>query len=125
MLMFSGVGRLTKDPVSRQVGENSVCKFSMAFSKKIKDKEYTDFFDFEVWGKGSEVINKYCQKGDQLFVAGEPRQEKWEKDGQTRTAVTFRVNDFQLLGGKKNESKPAMVETEQPAQQDNEAEVPF
>lgn len=124
MLIFSGVGRLTKDPVHRQVGETSVCKFGMAFSKKIKDKEYTDFFDFEVWGKGSEVIAKYCQKGDQLFVSGEPRQEKWEKDGQQRTSVTFRVNDFQLLGGKKRDQEPVNNENET-TEDSSVQEVPF
>lgn len=120
MLVFSGLGRLTKDPVVKQVGETTVCRFSMAFSKKIKDKEYTDFFDFELWGRAGEVVNEYCQKGDQLFVSGEPRQERWEKDGQARSSVLFRVNDFRLVGGKRD----ANISTK-PVELEETNEVPF
>ena len=120
MLVFSGLGRLTKDPVVKQVGETTVCRFSMAFSKKIKDKEYTDFFDFELWGRAGEVVNEYCQKGDQLFVSGEPRQERWEKDGQARSSVLFRVNDFRLVSGKRD----ANISTK-PVELEETNEVPF
>jgi single-strand DNA-binding protein len=128
MLTFSGIGRLTKDPVSRNAGETTVCRFSMAFNKKIGDKEYTDYFDFEAWGKGGEVIQKWCQKGDQLFVAGQPRQEKWEKDGETRYGVSFRVNDFTLVGGNKSPSAQAnqtQTKQQEVVSEESMQEVPF
>lgn len=126
MLKFSGLGRLTKDPVVRQVGESSVTKFGMAFSRKIKDKEYTDFFDFEAWGKVGELIAQFCGKGDQLFVSGEPRQEKWEKDGQQRTSVSFRVEDMTFVSNKSKESRPEPKNTVAPVSSPVEvAEIPF
>lgn len=126
-----GVGRLVQDPVLREVGKTVVLDFTLAVDDFIKKSDgtkekKTHFLDFQAWDKGAEVIAEYSKKGDLLFVNASPRKDLWEKDGEKRSKVYFRVEDFRFLTSKKNdhstESEPA--ETVPQGSQSNET-VPY
>ena len=80
------IGRLTRDPELKTIGETSVAKFSLAVGssyKKGNEKvEETSFFECEVWGKLADVLGQYATKGKKA------------------SKVKIRVENFQLLGGK-------------------------
>lgn len=98
------IGRLGQDPETVKVGETSVTKFSIATTETWKDRtsgekmSHTDWHNCECWGKvGSEVIQKYVQKGHQLSVTGSVKYEEYEKDGETRKATKIKVVNVELL----------------------------
>ncbi len=103
-------GNLTKDPVlSYLPSQTAVVDCGMAINKKYKDKESVCFVDLRFFGKTAEAINKYCKKGNPLFVRGELTFDSWTaQDGTKRSKHRVTVESFQFLGsGEKKEDSPA------------------
>jgi single-strand DNA-binding protein len=99
------IGRLTRDPELTYANSGTaICKFSLAVNrrKKVADNKWEDeasFFDCSMFGKSAESITQYLEKGKQVSILGELRQNRWEQDGQSRSKVEIVVNSLQLLGG--------------------------
>lgn len=90
------VGRLGGDP--EQSSENGPVKFSVATSRKYKDKsgeqqESTQWHRVEAWGKLGEICSSYLKKGKLVLVEGEV--EYREYDGKWYTSV--RANEMKML----------------------------
>ena len=106
------IGRLTRDAVINSTGTGkSVARFSLAVNKKRKEgeewKDAARFFDIVLWGQLAGALHPYLTKGKQVAITGELDQEKWDKDGETRSRVTVVAHTVQLLGGSSNsDSKP-------------------
>lgn len=115
------IGRLTKDPESREISSDKrVATFSMAvdgYGEKV------NFFDCEAWGQPGEYIYEFLKKGSQLVIDGELVQQTWEKDGQKHSRVIVRVSKAQSLSSvPKQQDKitgPATVRV------NNVSEIPF
>ena len=109
---FEFIGRLTKDPELKTVGENVVANMTIAVQSKYKDKEgnkRTDFFNIQAWRKKGEIMAKYLSKGSLLWVDGEISNGKYkDKEGQDKYTVNFTVEDFGFLSpaSQKTEQKP-------------------
>ena len=104
------VGRLGSDPTTQAVGQNTVCKFSLADSERAsKDKEYTTWYNVEVWGKQGEYVQAYIKKGDPVFVSGTLRNESYEKQDGTKGATLKIVNvtKVQNLAQRNTQDAPA------------------
>ena len=97
------VGRLTRDPETKQVNGKSLTNFSLAVKKGSKGKEEVSYFDLVAWEKTADLIATYCNKGKQVIITGELKQDRWEKDGQKRSRVSIVVKSIQLLGSKQEE----------------------
>lgn len=98
------IGRLTRDAdLSVLQNGTAICKFSIAVNRSIKKddqwEEETSFFDVDYFGRSAESIKQFLQKGKQVAVDGELRQNRWEKDGQQQSRVVIHANNVQLLGG--------------------------
>lgn len=98
------VGRLTRDAELRYSGGGlAICKFSLAVNRRKKSGEQwvdeVSYFDVTYFGKAAEAVNQYLQKGKQVAIQGELRQDRWEQDGQNRSKVEIVANNVQLLGG--------------------------
>ena len=93
------IGRLGADPeIKQMVNGKSVARFSLATSNTWKDKntgekkEKTEWHKIVCFNEGLvKVIKQYCHKGDRLYIEGQMRTRKWEKDGQTRYCL-FKEN---------------------------------
>lgn len=99
------IGNLTRDPESRFTTKGTaICTFSLAVNREFKRDDGTKteevtFVDLEAWGKGGELIAKYCAKGRPLFVEGRLRLDTWEdkKTGEKRSRMKVVVENFQFL----------------------------
>lgn len=101
------IGRLTRDPEIKTIGETSVAKFSLAVGSSYmsngQKKEETSFFDCEVWGKLADILQKYSGKGKQICIQGKLKQDSWDTpDGKKASKVKIRVENLQLLGSKQS-----------------------
>jgi single-strand DNA-binding protein len=99
------VGRLTKDPEVKQVGNSTVASFTIANGRSYmsgnEKKEETSFIDCEAWGKLAEVFEKYTEKGKQVLISGRLKQSTWETpDGKKASKIKMQVEDMQLLATK-------------------------
>ena len=99
-------GNLTRDPqLSYTPNQMAIVNCGLAINKKYKDKESVCFVDLRFFGKTAEIINKYCKKGNSLFVRGELTFDQWtSKDGVKKSKHYIIVESFQFLGGKTEES---------------------
>lgn len=92
----------------------SVTNLSLAVNDKYKNKagemvEHTEWVRVSLFGKLSEIAERYVKKGDPLYVSGQMKTRKWQdKDGQDRYTTEIRGDRLQMLGSKNgNESAPA------------------
>lgn len=101
------IGNVGKTPEVRTVGDTKVANFTLATTEKFKDKEETEWHNIAIWGKLAEVVEKYVDKGTQLYVEGRIKTEKYTKDGQERFVTRIIASSLQLLGKKEGASTPA------------------
>jgi len=98
------VGRLTRDAELRYTNSGlAVCRFSLAVNRRKRSGDSWEiepnFFDVVLWGKQGEAVQRYLEKGKQVSVSGELRQNRWEQNGQNRSRVEIIATTLQLLGG--------------------------
>lgn len=96
-------GNLTKDPELKYITNGTaVTNFTVAVNRHFKrqdgskDKE-TTYVDCEVWDSAAEHLAEYCAKGDPILVQGALKLDMWETDGQKRSRLKVRVNNFDRL----------------------------
>jgi single-strand DNA-binding protein len=102
------VGNLTRDPQLKYLpSQMSVVEFGLAVNHKFRTKDGQDreevmFIDCACFGKGGEIINKYCQKGKPILVEGRLKFDTWEdkQGGGKRSKHSIVVDNFQLMGGR-------------------------
>ena len=104
------IGRLGSDPDVRstKVG-NRVASFSLATSRQWNSpsgekQEKTEWHKCIVWNsKGTglaDVVEKYCKKGDRIYVEGRIEYRQWQdKENQTRYSTEINVRELMMLGG--------------------------
>ena len=103
--MVALTGRLTREGDLRYTqGGMAILNFSIAVNRvrRSADGSRTDetsFIDCVYFGKAAEGINQYLEKGKQVAINGELRQDRWEQDGQTRSRIQVYVNSITLIGG--------------------------
>ena len=100
------MGNLTRDPqLSYLPSQTAVVDFGLAVNRKWKsregeDKDETCFVDCRMFGRRAEVINKYCKKGNPLFIEGRLTFDSWtSQDGTKRSKHRVTVENFEFLGG--------------------------
>ena len=120
-------GRLVNDPkLSFLPSQTEVTEFSIAVNRHYtgKDgskKEEACFFDVVSYGSQATTLNKYLDKGSEVFIEGRMKQDTWKTaEGKNRSKFRVIVENFQFIGGKP-ESKP---ETETASFGDND-DIPF
>ena len=123
------IGNLTQDPELKSTSSGiSVCRFSLAVSRKYSDasgERQTDFFNCTAWRSLGETIAKYCKKGNKVMVGGSIELRNYEDNkGIKRTAVDIIVNDVEFLTPKTFEEEP---KKKKPTLQvcDDDSYIPF
>lgn len=79
------VGRITSDPVVKNVNGNDCCNFQIAVQRSYTNadgKHDADFFNCAAWGGSATYLGKYVKKGFQLSVDGSLKNNPYKgKDG--------------------------------------------
>lgn len=96
------IGRLTRDPEIKYVGEGvAMTKFTLAidrpYTRKDGEKE-TDFIDIVTWRKLAEVCADYLSKGRLTAVEGRLEIQGYtDKEGAKRKAAQVVADNVQFL----------------------------
>lgn len=103
------VGRITKDPILREVARGRVqSSFVIAISRNFKNTKgevESDFILCTVWGKLAENTAKHCGKGSLIGVGGRIQSRTYEREDQSRVYVTEVVaEEIRFLSTKSRES---------------------
>ena len=100
------MGNLTRDPqLSYTPNQTAVVDFGMAVNRRWtgqdgNQRDETCFVDCRMFGRRAEVVNKYCKKGNPLFVEGRLTFDSWEaQDGTKRSKLRVTVENFEFIGG--------------------------
>ena len=107
------VGNVGQDPESKQVGDSSVVKFSIATSESWKDKNSgerktdTEWHTCEAWGKLAEIIQQWVKKGSKIYIEGSIKTEKYtDKEGIEKRFTKIKVSSMKMMGDGGNASAP-------------------
>ena len=129
------IGNLTRDPqLSYLPSQTPVVEFGLATNRRWtaqdgSQREDTCFIDCRCYGKSAETLNKYVNKGQQLYIEGRLQLDTWtSQEGQRRSKHRVFVESFQFLGGpprdgqSKSQRPPAAASANSGPPADNQAE---
>lgn len=98
------IGNVGKNPEVRTFdGGNKVANFTLATTKHYTDRngravEATTWHNVQVNGKIVEVVEKYVQKGDPIYVEGELTARTYvDRNNVERVIYEVRASKIQLL----------------------------
>jgi single-strand DNA-binding protein len=108
------IGRLGKDPETRFTPTGKkVCHFTLAVNRTWRtgegvEKEATDWFNVEAWGRLGEVCQQYLAKGRLVYIEGRLRTDRYVDDkGETRYYTQVIARQMQMLDRKPDEQDVA------------------
>lgn len=97
------VGRLTKDPEVKYVGEQNilVTNFTLAVDRKSKKEskgQKTDFIRIEAWKEAADICANKIKKGNLVSVKGELRIDEYlDKEENRRYSTKITTYNVTLL----------------------------
>lgn len=97
------VGRLTKDPEIKYVGEKNilVTNFTLAVDRKSKKEskgQKTDFIRIEAWKEAADICANKIKKGNLVSVKGELRIDEYlDKEENRRYSTKITTYNVTLL----------------------------
>lgn len=101
------VGRVVREVNIRQLESGKqVLNNVIAVNRIYKNEngQEADFIPFVAWGKRSELIEQYCDKGDLIGLEGKLQSRSYEdKNGDIKYVVELNVDNIQFLQPKKEE----------------------
>ena len=99
------IGNLGRDPEMRYTPNGqSVTSFSVASSRRYttaggEQREETEWFNVNAWGRLAETCNQYLTKGQQVYVEGRLSSRTYQaRDGDTRVSLDIYLTEMQMLG---------------------------
>lgn len=78
------LGRITRNPETRQAGETTVARFSLAVDRRYKKEgeQSADFPNIVAFGKTAEFVEKYFKQGMKVLIEGRIQTGSYtNKDG--------------------------------------------
>ena len=126
MLKAILIGNLGQDATVSMVNGQQIINFSVCDTQKYKNKdgvtvEKSTWVSCS-WFTNSVSIAQYLRKGGSVYAEGSIEAKTYtQRNGQTVASLNMRVNQLQLLGGKKQETSAQQPEPQSditPSQQD-------
>lgn len=91
------VGRITKDPILRNISRDRVqTSIVVAVNRSFKNSKGevdADFILCSLWGKLAENTAKHCGKGSLIGVSGRIQSRTYEREDRSRVYVTEVIGD--------------------------------
>lgn len=99
------IGNLTKDPeLSTTTSGISVCRFSLAISRRFANSEgerETDFINIVCWRSLADICHKFLRKGSKAAVIGSIQTRSYEaQDGTKRNVTEVVADEVEFVGAK-------------------------
>jgi len=105
------VGNVGKDPEVRYLDSGvAVANFPFATSETYKNKQgekvtNTEWHNIVMWRGLAEIVEKYVNKGSQLYIEGKIRTRSYDdRDGIKRYMTEIIGDNMQMLGRKSDRS---------------------
>lgn len=101
------MGRLTKDPETRQAGETTLTRFTLAVDRRYKQDggANADFPNCIAFGKTAEFIQKYLHKGMKICLDGRLQTGSYKKqDGNTVYTTEVIAENVEFAESKKTDA---------------------
>jgi len=116
------IGNLTRDiEMKYTTAGKAVANISIAVNRSYTKNEEkvteVSYFDVQVWGATAEKCQQFLHKGSKVAVTGELKQERWEKDGQTRSRVKIIARNVEFLTPKGDGGQQQQTTQQQPEQE--------
>lgn len=107
------IGNVGRDPEVRYSHNGqAIANIAVAVSEQWKDKntgerrEKTEWVRCSLFGKLAEICGEHVKKGTKIYVEGKLQTRKWQdKDGSDKYSTEIQVNEFLLLGAKKQQEE--------------------
>ena len=101
------LGRLTRDPETKNVNGMQITNFSLATSESWKDesgekKEKVEYHNLVSFRKTAELVATYLKKGSQVYVEGKLQTTSWEADGVKKYKTEIVADKVEFLSSAKN-----------------------
>ena len=113
-------GKLCFDPEIRTFANGGKkVRLRLAINRIFKKQdgakgEKTVYADFEAWDTGAQTIADHFQKGDSIVITNASlEQDNWEKDGEKKSKLYFRINHFEFPARSRNRDEaPSQARSE-------------
>jgi len=124
------IGRIGRDPETRQTNNSRVSKFSLATTYRSQKGNSTDWHNIVVWGKLAEVVERYCSKGSRIAVIGRLTHRQWvDKDDNKRNITEIVATELELLDSSAPEesehTKRIKAKVDQEEENSDDGNLPF
>lgn len=99
-------GRVGQDAEVKNVGDNTVCSFSVAHTEKVYNptpSEKTIWVTCSIWGERGVKLAPHIVKGTYVVVEGSGGVNAYMKNGEATAIIRCMVNSLEF-GGKPNGS---------------------
>jgi single-strand DNA-binding protein len=93
---YIAIGRLTRDPETRNVSDTTVTSFVLAVDDGFGDKKKTHFVQCSQWGDRGQRTAQYTKKGHTVCIEGRWQSNKKED----KIYWEVRVDDVKFLTSK-------------------------
>lgn len=120
------IGNLGADPLQQITPKGTkFAIFSVAVNRYWKGADgetnkRTDWFNVEAWGRTGEICMQILKKGSLVYLEGELRTNKYEKDGETKYFTKVVIHRIQKLDStSKEKEEPDAIEIADAAPDEN------
>lgn len=119
----TAVGRLTRDPETKNFGESAVTRFSIAVDEGFGDKKKTHFYNCSAWNKLGANVQQFTKKGSLVLVEGMMISSKkenvtyWELRADSVKFLSSNNEGGQQGGGQQQPQQGRQRQQRQPQQQ--------
>ncbi|MBW7846301.1 MAG: single-stranded DNA-binding protein [Bacteroidia bacterium] len=102
------IGHIGQTPEVKEFSNGKkLAKFSLAINESYKNNEGeritdTQWHNITVWGKQADIVSKLLKKGSEIAIEGKLSNNNYvDKDGIKRYTTEIVLNEFVLIGAKK------------------------
>lgn len=103
------IGHIGQNPEVKDMSSGKkLAKFSIAINESYKNNAGervtdTQWHNITAWGKQAELVEKLVKKGSEVAIEGRLNNNSYvDKDGVKRYTTEIVLNDFSLIGPKKD-----------------------
>ena len=103
------MGRLTRDPETRNTNGLAITRYTLAVDRRYKDENGetgADFLNIVAFGKAAEFADKYFKKGTKVLVSGRIQTGSYTNKDGNKIYTTDIVVEDQEFAESKREDKP-------------------